>query len=70
MIEDINRKIGIDILSNIENNPRRQGKKHVKIISLHLGKVLNSLENLTQEENKQVIEDLQEDPQQVENKPK
>ncbi|KAA3469748.1 Retrovirus-related Pol polyprotein from transposon opus [Gossypium australe] len=39
MMGDIKRIIGMGIPSNIENNPRREGKEHVKAIALRSSKV-------------------------------
>ncbi|KAA3487059.1 Integrase-like protein [Gossypium australe] len=66
----IKRKIGTRIPSNIENNPRREGKEHVKAIVFSSRRVLSSPENLTSEENKEDNSDLQENLQQVEKEPK
>ncbi|KAA3470408.1 acidic leucine-rich nuclear phosphoprotein 32 family member B-like [Gossypium australe] len=67
MMGDIKRQIGSDMPSNTDNNPRREGKENVKAIALYSGKVLSCLDNLPQEEIKEDTEDLQKDPQQVEN---
>ncbi|KAA3464070.1 Integrase, catalytic core [Gossypium australe] len=42
MIEDIKRQIVTRIPSNIENNPQREGKEHVKAIKLRSCKVLRA----------------------------
>lgn len=49
MIGDIKRKIGTSIPINTKDNLRRERNEHVKAIVLRLGKVLSSLETLTQE---------------------
>ncbi|KAA3470762.1 bromodomain-containing protein [Gossypium australe] len=41
MIAAIKRQIGTEILINTENNPRIEGKKHVKVIALRWVKSLN-----------------------------
>ncbi|KAA3479732.1 acidic leucine-rich nuclear phosphoprotein 32 family member B-like [Gossypium australe] len=43
-------QINTGILNNIENNPRREGKEHMKEIMLRSSKVVSSLENPTQKE--------------------
>ncbi|MFQ6668226.1 hypothetical protein Gotur_033960 [Gossypium turneri] len=62
MTGDIKRKIGTGIPSNTEDNPRREGKEHMKAIVLQSDKVLSSPENPTQEENKENSDDLHEEP--------
>ncbi|XP_040944267.1 glutamic acid-rich protein-like [Gossypium hirsutum] len=47
MMGDVKRQIGKGIPSNIEDNPRRQGKEHMKEIALQSGKVLSSPETTT-----------------------
>ncbi|KAA3480284.1 Aspartic peptidase [Gossypium australe] len=69
MMGDIKRQIDIDIPGNIENNARKEGNEHLKAIVLRSGKVLSSPETLTQEETKKSVEDLQEDPQEADEKP-
>ncbi|MBA0653625.1 hypothetical protein Goklo_020779 [Gossypium klotzschianum] len=58
---DIKRQIGIGIPSNMEDNPWRKGKEHVKAISLQLGKILSSPETNTLE----TIVEYNDDPQEV-----
>ncbi|KAA3473330.1 acidic leucine-rich nuclear phosphoprotein 32 family member B-like [Gossypium australe] len=60
MMGDIKRQIGIGIPSNTEDNPRREGKEHVKTIALRSSKVLSSLENPTLEVIIKNIDDPQE----------
>ncbi|KAA3484741.1 acidic leucine-rich nuclear phosphoprotein 32 family member B-like [Gossypium australe] len=43
MMGDIKRKIGTGISGNTENNPRGEGKEHVKVIALHLGEILKKV---------------------------
>ncbi|KAA3461948.1 acidic leucine-rich nuclear phosphoprotein 32 family member B-like [Gossypium australe] len=38
MMSDIKRQIGTGIPSNIEDNPQREGKEHVKAIALRPSK--------------------------------
>ncbi|MBA0782705.1 hypothetical protein Gotri_000546 [Gossypium trilobum] len=61
MMGDIKRKINTSILSNIDDNPQREGKEQVKAIALHSSKVLSSLNNPTHEEDKEDAHDLQEE---------
>ncbi|XP_016738027.1 acidic leucine-rich nuclear phosphoprotein 32 family member B-like [Gossypium hirsutum] len=60
MMGDIKSQIDTGILSNTENNPRREGNEYVKAIVLRLGKLLNSLENPTPEVNLENANDPQE----------
>ncbi|KAA3487339.1 troponin T, skeletal muscle-like [Gossypium australe] len=54
MMGDIKRQIGTSIPNNTKNNPRREGKEHVKVIALCSGKE-ESLEVDNELELKEVV---------------
>ncbi|KAA3484988.1 bromodomain-containing protein [Gossypium australe] len=61
MMGNIKRKIDTGIPSNMEDNPQREGKEHVKAIALQSGKVLSSPETTSSE----TIVEKSDEPQEV-----
>lgn len=70
MMSGIKRQIGTGIPNDTEDNPRREGKEHLKVIVLRSGKVLSSLGNLTQNKPKENNSDLSKGPLEVVDEPK
>ncbi|KAH1032281.1 hypothetical protein J1N35_044455 [Gossypium stocksii] len=58
MMGDIKRQIGTRILSNTEDDHRREGNEHVKAIPLYSSKVLSGPKTLTHEGTKENTEHL------------
>ncbi|KAA3482883.1 hypothetical protein EPI10_005095 [Gossypium australe] len=52
-------------IQSMRTNVKQEGKEYVKAITLRSDKILSSLEILTHERTKENAEDLQKDPQQV-----
>ncbi|KAA3477000.1 bromodomain-containing protein [Gossypium australe] len=69
MMGDIKRQIGTGIPSNIEDNPWREGKEHLKAIAFRSSKVLSSPEIPTLEETVDNIDEPQNNSLEMEDRP-